>query len=251
MRMKEPAMQTRSPEQERAHRKLRLVAALRAFAAAGFDEGAGGHITARDPIEPERFWINPFGRHFGHVTVKDLLLVDHDGTVVAGDGRVNPAGYAIHSSIHRHRPDVVCAAHTHSTHGQAFAALGKILDPLIQDACAFYEDHALYDDYGGVVLESEESERIAKTLGEHKAVILRNHGLLTVGGSVEEAAWWFLAMDRCCRVQLLAEAAGTPKPIGAEAATAAREQIGTPGIARLNFRPIFEHITAVSDDLEG
>jgi ribulose-5-phosphate 4-epimerase/fuculose-1-phosphate aldolase len=239
----------RSPEEERDHRKLRLVVALRAFAAAGFDEGAGGHITARDPIEPEHFWINPFGRHFGHVKVDDLLLVNHAGDIVSGRGRVNPAGYAIHSNIHRHRPEVTAAAHAHSTHGQAFATLGRLLDPLIQDACAFYEDHTLYEEYGGVVLEADEARRIAVTLGTAKAMILRNHGLLTVGSSVEEAAWWFLAMDRCCRVQLLAEAAGEPKPIDPVTARATRDAIGTAGIARLNFRPVFEHIVATAPDL--
>ena len=234
----------RSPQAERDHRKLRLVVALRAFAQAGFDEGAGGHITARDPLHPDTFWINPFGRHFGHVQVGDLLRVDHAGAVVEGTGRVNPAGFAIHSSIHQARPDVVAAAHTHSVHGQAFSTFARRLDPLIQDACAFFEDHEVYDEYGGVVLAGSEGEKIAATLGGAKAVILRNHGLLTVGSSVEEAAWWFLAMDRCCRVQLLAQAAGAPQPIDAASARAARAAIGTAAMARMNFRPVYEHVVA-------
>src|SRR5581483_7314270 len=121
--------------------RQRLAAALRVFADRGFDEGAGGHITARDPIRTNHFWVNPFGVHFGHVKVSDLLLVDHDGTVVEGDGKVNPAGYAIHSQIHAAHPHVVAAAHTHSTYGRAWAALGRRLDPITQDACAFYERH--------------------------------------------------------------------------------------------------------------
>jgi ribulose-5-phosphate 4-epimerase/fuculose-1-phosphate aldolase len=240
---------SRTTAEEREHRKHMLVVALRAFAQAKFDEGAGGHITARDPEHPDRFWINPFGRHFAHVKVGDLLLVDHEGEVLEGDGKVNPAGYAIHSRIHRARPDVVAAAHTHSVYGRAFSTLDRPLDPITQDACAFYEDHAVHADFGGVVLAGDEGTRIAETLGAHKAVILRNHGLLTVGGSVEEAAWWFLAMERCCQVQLLAEAAaGSPVLIDPETARATRDLMGSAGIARLNFRPVREHVLAASPD---
>jgi ribulose-5-phosphate 4-epimerase/fuculose-1-phosphate aldolase len=245
----EPRRPARTVEEERLHRKQRLAAALRLFAQYGFDEGAGGHITARDPVHTGRFWINPFGAHYGHVRVSDLLLVDQEGRVVDGEGRVNPAGFAIHSEVHAARPEVVAAVHTHSLHGRAWSTLGRVLDPLTQDACAFFEDHALFDDYTGVVLDVEEGRRIAATLGDHKAVILRNHGLLTVGRSVEEAAWWFIAMDRSCQVQLLAEAAGAPISIDEAGARKACELIGTAGIARLNFRPLYEHVVRTQPDL--
>src|SRR5262245_46029889 len=91
------ARQPRTVAEERLHRKQRLAAARRLFAKLGYDEGAGGHVTARDPEHPQRFWVNRFGQYFGHVRVSDLLLVDASGRVVEGDGRVNPAGYAIHS----------------------------------------------------------------------------------------------------------------------------------------------------------
>src|SRR5439155_9090743 len=128
--------------------------------------------------------------------------------------------FAIHSQVHAARPDVVAAAHAHSLHGKAWAATGRLLDPISQDACAFYEDHSLFDDYTGVVLDLDEAKRIAHALGGGKDVILRNHGLLTVGGSVDEAAFWFVAMDRACAVQLLAEAVQTPDPIDREVAGA-------------------------------
>jgi ribulose-5-phosphate 4-epimerase/fuculose-1-phosphate aldolase len=239
----------RTPEQERLHRKERLAAAMRLFAGFGYDEGAGGHVTARDPVQPDHFWVNPFGRPFGAISVSDLLLVDADGQVVAGEGRVNPAVYAIHSQIHTARPDVIAAAHTHSMHGRAWSALRRLLDPLTQDACAFFEDHALFGDYTGVVLAEDEGRRIAQALAGHKAVILANHGLLTVGGSVEEAAWWFIAMDRCCQAQLLAEAAGPPHLISVAGARAAREQIGSPWAGRFNFRPLYESIVHSQPDL--
>lgn len=239
----------RTPEQERLHRRQRLAAAVRIFADKGFDEGAGGHITARDTLRPDCFWVNPFGMSFRHVRVGDLLLVDHDGVVVEGSGRVNPAGFAIHSQIHAAHPHVVAAAHTHSTYGRAWSTLGRLLDPITQDACAFYDDHAVFDDYTGVVLDLDEGKRIAARLGGHKAVILRNHGLLTVGGSVEEAAWWFISMDRSCQVQMLAEAAGRPLLIGPDGARAARDQIGSPALGRLNFRPLYAEAVRREPDL--
>jgi ribulose-5-phosphate 4-epimerase/fuculose-1-phosphate aldolase len=239
----------RTPEAERLHRKQHLAAAVRLFARYGYDEGAGGHLTVRDPEYAERFWINPFGMNFAHVRVSDLLLVDEQGTVVRGTGRVNPAGFAIHSQVHAARPDVVAAAHTHSLYGRAWSTLGRRLDPLTQDACAFYSDHEVFDGFTGVVLDPDEGKRIAECLGTTKAVILRNHGLLTVGGSVAEAAWWFIALERSCQVQLLAEAAGAPIHVEPAVARATAETMGSPAMGRLNFRPLYADIVRTQPDL--
>ena len=141
----------------------------------------------RDPEHLDRFWVNPFGMNFKHIRVSDLICVDHTGEVVEGDAMVNRAAFAIHSQVHAARPDVIAAAHSHSLHGKAWSSLGRLLDPITQDACAFFEDHALFDDYTGVVLDLEEGKRIGAALGDTKAVILRNHGLLTVGHSVDAA----------------------------------------------------------------
>src|SRR5215510_5692141 len=214
-----------TPEAERAYRKERLAAGFRLFSKFGFEEGVAGHITARDPEQLDHFWVNPFGMSFSHIRVSDLLLVDSDGKVVEGNGAVNTAAFAIHSTIHEARPDVMAAAHSHSLYGKAWSSLGKLLDPLTQDACAFYDDHALFDDYTGVVLDPEEGKRIAHALGDTKAVILRNHGLLTVGRSVDEAVWWFVTMDRSCHAQLLAEAAGAPVLIDADMARLTHGQV--------------------------
>ena len=175
-------------EAERLHRKQRLAAAFRWFSRYEFDEGVAGHITARDPELLDHFWVNPFAMHFGQISVSDLLLVNDSGQVVEGNKGVNTAAFAIHSQIHAARPDVIAAAHSHSLHGKAWSTLGRKLDAITQDACAFYGDHDVFDDYTGVVLDTEEGQRIAAALGDHKAVILRNHGLLTVGHSVDEAA---------------------------------------------------------------
>src|SRR5438045_4542395 len=167
-----------SKEEERRHRKRRLAAAFRLFAEFGFDEGVAGHITARDPERPDCFWVNPFGLHFSRIRVSDLILVDHSGKVVEGHAEVNLAAFAIHSRIHAARPDVIAAAHAHSLYGKSWSSLGRLLDALTQDACAFYEDHVVFDDYSGVVEETAEGDRIAHALGAKKAAILRNHGLL-------------------------------------------------------------------------
>ena len=210
--------------EERLHRKQELAAAFRVFGRFGFSEGVAGHITARDPEYPDRFWVNPFGMSFSQIKVSDLILVNHDGEVVEGDRPVNRAAFCIHSEVHKARPDAVAAAHAHSLHGKAFSSLGIRLDPLTQDACAFFEDHGLYDDYRGVAYDVEEGRRIGVALGGAKACILQNHGLLTVGESVGEAAWWFVTMERSCQAQLLAMAAGTPGIDGTRRHAA--EQIG-------------------------
>ena len=234
---------------ERTHRKQRLAAAFRIFAALGFDEGAAGHITARDPGDPERFWVNPLGMHFGAIRASDLILVDQRGQVVEGDGRVNLAAFTIHAAVHRARPDVVSAAHAHSIYGKTWSSLGRLLDPITQDACAFFEDHALFAEQTGVVVKDEVGGRIAAALGRRKAVILQNHGLLTVGGTVDEAAWWFIAMERCCQSQLLAEAAGTPIAFERTMARATYLQVGTPAVGWFNFQPLWQRIVADAADL--
>nr|BFE82771.1 hypothetical protein GCM10020093_053720 [Planobispora longispora] len=143
-------------EEERRHRKERLTAALRLFGRFGFEEGVAGHITARDPEHTDHFWVNPFGMSFKQIKVSDLILVNHEGQVVEGRYHVNQAAFAIHAMVHQARPDAVAAAHSHSVYGKALSSLGTTLEPLTQDACAFYEDHGLFDDYTGVVLETEE-----------------------------------------------------------------------------------------------
>jgi ribulose-5-phosphate 4-epimerase/fuculose-1-phosphate aldolase len=236
-------------DEERRHRKERLAAAFRLFARCGFDEGVAGHITARDPERLDHFWVNPFAMHFSQIRVSDLILVNDHGDVVEGDRPVNGAAFAIHSQLHAARPDVVAAAHSHSTYGKAWSALGRLLDPITQDACAFYDDHGLFDDYTGVVLDLDEGKRIGVALGESKAVILRNHGLLTVGLSVDEAAYWFISMDRTCHAQLLAEAAGTPVLIDAEMAALTAKQVGNHNAGWFGFQPLYEMIVAEEPDL--
>src|SRR5579863_837536 len=235
--------------EERLHRKRMLAAAFRLFSRFGFDEGVAGHITARDPEKLDHFWVNPFGMHFGQIRASDLILVNHQGEVVEGKYPVNGAAFAIHSRVHSARPDVIAAAHAHSMHGKAWASLGRPLDPITQDACAFYEDHAVFADFTGVVYDTSEGERIAQALGNRKAAILRNHGLLTVGQTVDEAVWWFVTMDRSCQAQLLAEAAGKPIPIQRDSALLTRSQVGSTQAGWFQFQPLWNMITREQPDL--
>jgi ribulose-5-phosphate 4-epimerase/fuculose-1-phosphate aldolase len=245
-----PAVPTFSTvEDERRHRKQRLAAAFRLFGRFGFEEGSAGHITARDPEHREHFWVNPLGMSFRRIRVRDLMLVNHLGEVVEGDWPLNTAAFIIHSQIHAARPDVISAAHSHSLHGKAWSTLRRPLDPLTQDACAFYRDHVVFEDYTGAVLDTEEGKRIAHALGDCKAAILANHGLLTVGRSVDEAAWWFITMERTCQAQLLAEAAGTPLLIRPEVAEKTALQTGTHQVGWRQFQPLYDVIVTQEPDL--
>jgi len=235
--------------EERQHRKERMAATFRLFSQMGFEEGIAGHVTARDPEYLDHFWVNPFGMHFGLIKASDLILCNDQGTVVEGRGNVNRAAFAIHSQVHAARPDVIAAAHSHSLCGKAFSSLGRLLDPLTQDACAFYGDHSLFDDYTGVVLDVGEGKRIAHCLGDHKALILRNHGLLTVGHSVDEAAWWFITMERSCHAQLLAMAAGRPVSIDHDMAVCAQNQVGHHRAGWFSFQPLYQRILRQQPDL--
>lgn len=237
-------------EEERAHRKAKLAGALRIFGRLGFGEGVAGHITVRDPEFPDHFWVNPFAVSFRHVRASDLILVNHVGDVVYGNRPVNRAAFVLHTAIHQARPDVVAAAHSHSVHGKAFSSLGIPLAPITQDACIFYDDHTLIAEQGGaVVFEIEAGKEFAAKFPTGKAAIHQNHGLFTVGGTVDEAVFWFVTMERTCQAQLLAMAAGTPQPIRHEYAEYTRAQAGSPLAGWVSFQPLWQEICRTDPDL--
>jgi len=183
--------------------------------------------------------------HFALISVSDLILVNEDGEVVIGDEPINAAAFAIHSEIHKARPDVHAACHAHSVHGKAWSVFGRELDMMTQDSLRFWRSHAVYNNFGGVVLDREEGRRIARTLGDGKAVILQNHGLLTVGRSVDEAAFWFISLDKTCHAQLLADAASAGSGhkkimIEEEEAKFSYEQVGLPEKGWLAFQPYYD-----------
>ncbi|KAG4440076.1 hypothetical protein IFR05_004419 [Cadophora sp. M221] len=243
----ENAPKFEDPYAERAYLKHRLAIAFRVFAQFGLAEGVAGHITLRDPVDPNSFWVNPFGTHFSLIRDEDLIRVDHDGKVVEGgkNKRLNYAAYAIHAEIHRARPDVLCAAHSHSLYGRAMCSTGRTLDMLTQDFCVFYDDHVLYSSFAGLVLAPEEGRAIVKTLGNKKAALLGNHGILTVGPTIEATVAWFVLFERCCQIQLIADAAASGRgvplvTIGDEEAKVTWEAVGTKGNGYFQGLPLFQ-----------
>jgi ribulose-5-phosphate 4-epimerase/fuculose-1-phosphate aldolase len=236
-------------EEERVHRKVQLAATFRMFSKAGLDEGVAGHVTARDPEFPDSYWVNPFGMHFSLIKQSDLVRVNHAGEVVEGNRAVNGAAVAIHCAVHAARPDVIAAAHAHGPYGKTLSSLPMGIEPLTQDACAFYDDFGIYEDFSGVVLDAEEGHRIGRALGAKKAVILRNHGMLTVGETVESAAWWFLTLERTSQSQLMAYAAGTPGKIPHEAAAATYATVGGEFAGWFQFQPIWQRISKDNPDI--
>ena len=240
-------VECKSIEEERRHQLERLASGFRLFAHFGFDEGLAGHITLRDPEFSDHFWVNPFGGHFDQMRVSDLILVDHDGEIVIGDRPLKKAAFAIHSRLHMAREDLNAAAHSHSMYGKSFSSLGQLLDPITQDSCAFYDNHVLFDDFTGVVLDTDEGDRIAKALGDKRAAILKNHGLLTTGKTVDEAIWGFLTMDRCCQSQLLAMTAGQVERIDDDVAEMTREQVGSAFGMWASYQPMYDLMLAKDD----
>jgi ribulose-5-phosphate 4-epimerase/fuculose-1-phosphate aldolase len=237
-------------EQERQHRKEKLAGAMRIFGRLGFGEGVAGHITVRDPEFIDHFWVNPFAKSFRYMSVSDLILVNHDGDVVYGSQPVNRAAFCIHAAIHHARPDVVAAAHAHSPYGKSWSSLGRLLDPITQDSCAFYEDHTVITEQGGaVVFEVAAGQEIAAKFPKGKAMIHQNHGLITVGDTVDAAAFWFITMERNCQAQLMAEAAGKPKLISHEDASYTQQLTGFPAAGWLQFQPLWQDICRTDPDL--
>lgn len=241
--------------EEREYQKGRLALAFRIFGKLGFDEGVAGHITLRDPVNPHNFWVNPFGLAFSMIKKSDLILVDHDGKVIDGGPNrlLNQAAYMIHAAVHKARPDVNCAAHSHSIYGRAFCSLGRPIDIITQDSCAFYNDLGVYNSFKGVVLAQEEGENIARAIGNKKAVLLQNHGLLTCGQTVEAAVFWFTSLEKCCHAQMMADAAcagrgGATIKIDEEDAEFTYKTVGSPRAGWFSALPAFDLMAKESGD---
>ncbi|HEV7777207.1 MAG TPA: class II aldolase/adducin family protein [Luteibacter sp.] len=237
---------------QRRHLKERLVGACRAFAQHGFDYGFAGHLTVRDPENPSQYWTNPMAVHFSQVKVSNLILADHAGRVVEGDHAINRAGFVLHAAVHEEHPDIVAMCHAHTVYGTAFAALGKKLEPISQDAAAFFEDHVVIgDEAGQVAVEVKAGHKVAHAFAGVKAAIHQNHGLLTASRhSIESAAFWFIALERCCQQQLLIDATGaTPRLVTPERARYSREHVGSEYIGWLHFQAIWEQLVNTQPDM--
>lgn len=241
-----------SVSEERAYLKERLVAACRAFALQGYDYGFAGHLTVRDPENPELYWTNPMAVHFADVTVSNLICADHTGLVVEGDYAINRAGFVLHAAVHEMHQDIVAMCHAHTEYGTAFASLGKKIEPYTQDAAAFFEDHVVIgEEAGQVAVEVKAGHKVAHAFAGVKAAIHQNHGLLTASRhSIESAAFWFIALERCCKQQLMLEATGEkPHLVTDERARYSREHVGSDYIGWLHFQPIWQNLVRTQPDM--
>ncbi|MER1939225.1 class II aldolase/adducin family protein [Castellaniella sp. FW104-16D08] len=238
--------------EQRQHLKERLVGACRAFALQGFDYGFAGHLTIRDPEHPNLYWTNPMAVHFSQVKVSNLILADHTGQVVEGRHAINRAGFVLHAAVHEAHPDIVAMCHAHTPYGTAFASLGLPIRPITQDACAFYEDHVVIKkEAGQVAVEVKAGHEVAQAFAGVKAAIHQNHGLLTASRhSIEAAAFWFIALERCCQQELMIAATGqTPQLVTPERARYSHEHVGSEYIGWLHFQTIWNELVATQPDM--
>ncbi|MBM2575939.1 class II aldolase/adducin family protein [Jannaschia sp. Os4] len=239
------------PAEERLYRKRHLAAACRAFAQHGFDYGFAGHLTVRDPERPDLYWTNPMCVHFDQVRVSNLILVDHEGTVVEGSHAVNRAGFVLHAKVHDAHPDILAMCHAHTPYGTAWCATGLPIEPITQDACAFFEDHVVIGDHAGqVAVEENAGTDVAAAFAGVKAALHQNHGLLTASRhSIDAAAFWFIALERCCQQQLALHATPLERiRIPAERARYSREHVGSEYIGWLHFQTLYAQLEATRPD---
>jgi ribulose-5-phosphate 4-epimerase/fuculose-1-phosphate aldolase len=226
-----------SPEEVRARRKRDVALGYRLLASQRWGDTGDGHISARDPERTDCFWLLKYNVSFHAATMDDLVLVGPDGSVVEGEGTINMAAYYIHHPLHVARPDVVSATHVHTGWGTPFSAERRPILPITQEACLYFEDHALFDDEEVQVQDTDGGRRIAEAIGQNRAVILANHGILTVGSSVSESVGSFVLLERVCEALMKARDA---KPISAEAARYAKQDLVRIGAGRAPFRALVD-----------
>ena len=206
-----------TPSQVRAHvspeeweQRVNLAACYRLVALYGWDDLIFTHISARVPGPEHHFLINPYGLMFNEITASNLVKIDLDGKKVADSPYdINPAGFTIHSAVHAAREDANCVLHVHSVNGVAVSAQEEGVLPLSQHSI-FVLSSLAYHDYEGVALEADEKPRLVRDLGDKRFLMLRNHGLLTVGRSVAEAFVAMYFFEATCMMQVRAMAGGTP-----------------------------------------
>ena len=211
-------------EELRAARKHELALGYRLFAALGWGDTGDGHISARDPEHADCFWLLDIDTPFHQATPEALVLTGPDGRLRSSGNGTNWPGYYIHWPILAARSDIISAAHTHTPFGTPFAAEARTFAPITQEACVFVEDHALFDDEEVQVQSLACGERIAKSLAGNRGVVLRNHGLLTVGATVKQAVAWFVTMERVAEAHIKAR---EPRPISHNAALYAKADLAT------------------------
>ncbi|ANC80603.1 class II aldolase/adducin family protein [Pseudomonas putida] len=210
-----------------------LVHAFQILAMDGQGSGISGHLTARLP-GAKTFWSIPYGFGFEEATADDLIESDFDLRTVTGTLPCNPT-LNIHTEIYEARPDVCCILHTHSEAALALGVIGSNLEPVTQSGALFFEDIVLFDEFDGIVLDKKEGASIATQLGSNRAILLRNHGSVVVGESIEETTIAATVLEFAARVQLQAMAAGTPKMLPPQEARQTKAFLRRPDVVDLRW----------------
>jgi len=229
--------------------RIKLAACYRIFAYMGWDELIYNHISVKLPGDAEHFLINPYGLHYSEVTASSLVKVDIEGNIVEDtQHQVNPAGIVIHTAIHTARPDIVAVGHLHTTEGMAVACAKEGLrhDNFYSVALA---GQVAYHPFEGITVNPEEKERLVQNLGDKKLLILRSHGILAGGATIEEMFHNLWALQRSCEVQIECDKAGRDlEPIGEAIVQVTKKlvkiQQGSNSTGQLEFQALQRLVTA-------
>ena len=225
-----------SPEEW--ERRVDLAAAFRLVHLFGWSDLLATHLSARVPGPEHHFLINPFGLLFEEITASNLVKVDEDGKILSEtEYDINPAGFTIHSAVHMARPEAACCIHTHTQAGTSIATQKDGLLPITQHALAVIAQTG-YHAYEGIATDLSERESIARDLASNNVLILRNHGLLTVGRTVGEAWMWMYRAERACRMQVAFQQTGaalSPIPEEVQRVTIERNRFNN---SEQGYRPI-------------
>ena len=227
-----------SLQEQRTEVQQQIVLGYRLFAAMGWGEMGDGHISGRDPVQSDTFWILNSSTPFRKADVNDLVLVDGRGKVLEGNGDPSLPAYFIHYPILNTRQDITSVAHTHTSWGTPFSAEVRGFEAITQESCVFMDDHAIFDDETVQIQDLESGYRIAKALQSNRGLILRNHGLLTVGRSVAESITWFVMMEKVAEAHMKASDA---IPISHNAALYAKADLVSDGQVDHAFSNLVSH----------
>ena len=218
--------------------KSQITLGYQLFAELGWGDLGDGHISGRDPEQPDTLWLLDANTPFKHASEQKLVRLNSKGEVVEGDGATNWPAFYIHYPILVERPDINSVAHTHTPFGTPFAAESRKFEAITQESCIFIDDHDVFDDEEVQVQDTDCGFRIAASLGRNRGLILRNHGLLSVGKNPKESVVWFIMMERVAEAHLKAR---QPQPISHNAALYAKADLATDGQVEHAFKNLVAH----------
>lgn len=225
-------------ESQRQQLKEQITLGYQLFAELGWGDLGDGHISGRDPVHPDSLWLLDADTPFKHAREQNLVRLNSEGKVIEGCGATNWPAFYIHYPILVKRPEINSVAHTHTPFGTPFAAEARKFEVITQESCIFIDDHSVFDDEEVQVQDTDCGFRIAESLGRNRGLILRNHGLLSVGKTPKESVVWFIMMERVAEAHLKVQA---PQPISHNAAVYAKADLATDRQVEHTFKNLVAH----------